>query len=62
MTDEEKLYQEYYQPDWLWSGGKAIKELHKNFYVEKKHQVMASKTSFLAGSYTTSTENRSSSL
>ena len=43
MTDEEKLYQEYYQPDWLWSGGKAIKELHKNFYVEKKHQVMASK-------------------
>ena len=29
MTDEEKLYQAYYQPDRLWTGGKAIKELHK---------------------------------
>ena len=29
MTDEEKLYQVYYQPDQLWTGGKAIKELHK---------------------------------
>ena len=29
MADEEKLYQAYYQPDCLWTGGKAIKELHK---------------------------------
>ena len=29
MTDEEKLYQAYYQPDCLWTGGKAIKELYK---------------------------------
>ena len=29
MTDEEKLYQVYYQPDRLWTGGKAIKELDK---------------------------------
>ena len=29
MTDEEKLYGAYYQPDRLWTGGKAIKELHK---------------------------------
>ena len=29
MTDEEKLYQAYHQPDRLWTGGKAIKELHK---------------------------------
>ena len=29
MTDEEKLNQAYYQPGCLWSGGKAIKELHK---------------------------------
>ena len=28
-TDEEKLYQAYYEPDGLWTGGKAIKELHK---------------------------------
>ena len=28
MTDEEKLYQAYYQPDRLWTGNKAIKELH----------------------------------
>ena len=28
-TDEEKLYQVYYQLDHLWTGGKAIKELHK---------------------------------
>ena len=29
MTDQEKLYQGYYEPDRLWTGGKAIKELHK---------------------------------
>ena len=29
MTYEEKLYQAYYQPDHLWTGGKAVKELHK---------------------------------
>ena len=29
MTDEEKLYQAYYEPDRLWASGKAIKELHK---------------------------------
>ena len=29
MTDKEKLYQAYYQPDCLWTGNKAIKELHK---------------------------------
>ena len=29
MTDEEKLYQAYYKPDHLRTGGKAIKELHK---------------------------------
>ena len=29
MTDKEKLYQAYYQTDRLWTGGKAIKELHK---------------------------------
>ena len=29
MTVKEKLYQAYYQPDCLWTGGKAIKELHK---------------------------------
>ena len=29
MTDEQKLYQAYYQPDQLWAGGKVIKEQHK---------------------------------
>ena len=29
MTDEENLYEEYYQPDRFWTDGKAIKELHK---------------------------------
>ena len=29
MTNKVKLYQAYYQPDRLWSAGKAIKELHK---------------------------------
>ena len=29
MTDKEEIYQAYYQPDHLWTGGKAIKELHK---------------------------------
>ena len=34
--DEEKLYQAYYQPDRLWAGGKAIKELHKITSMSKK--------------------------
>ena len=29
MTDEEKLYKAYYEPDCLWTGGKAIEALHK---------------------------------
>ena len=37
MTDEEKLYQAYYEPDRLWTGGKAIKELHKNTSRQKKN-------------------------
>ena len=36
MTDEEKLYGAYYQPDRLWTGGKAIKELHKIASMSKK--------------------------
>ena len=27
--DEEKLYEAYYGPDLLWTGGKAINKLHK---------------------------------
>ena len=34
--DEEKLYQAYYQSDCLWTGGKAIKELHKITSMSKK--------------------------
>ena len=36
MTDEEKLYQAYYQPDCLRTGNKAIKELHKITSMSKK--------------------------
>ena len=36
MTDEEKLYQAYYHPDHLWTGNKAIKELHKITSMSKK--------------------------
>ena len=39
MIDEEKLYQAYYQhyqPDRLWAGGKAIKELDKITSMSKK--------------------------
>ena len=36
MTDEEKLYGGYYQPDRLWTGGKVIKELHKNTSMSRK--------------------------
>ena len=36
MTDEEKLYQAYYQPDRFWTGGKAIKELNKTVSMSKK--------------------------
>ena len=35
-TNEEKLYQEYYQVDRVWTGGKAIKELiESHLYREK---------------------------
>ena len=34
--DQEKLYQAYYDPDELWTGGKAIKELHKIRSISKK--------------------------
>ena len=36
MTDEEKLYQAYYQPDHLWAGSKVIKELHKITSMSRK--------------------------
>ena len=36
MTDKEKLYQAYYQPDRLWAGGKPIKELYKIMSMSKK--------------------------
>ena len=36
MADEEKLYQAQYQPDRLWTGGKAIKELHKIMSMSRK--------------------------
>ena len=36
MTDEEKLYGAYYQADLLWTGGKAIKELHKITSMSRK--------------------------
>ena len=36
MTDEEKLYQAHYQPDHLWAGCKAIKELHKITSMSRK--------------------------
>ena len=36
MTDEEKLYQAYYEPDRLCTGGKAIKGLYKIKSMSKK--------------------------
>ena len=57
--DEEKLYQAYYQPDRLWAGGKAIKELHKITSMSKKrYQIMVIQTSPVAGSCTTSKGNK----
>ena len=62
MTDKEKLYQAYYEPDRLWTGGMAIKELQDYVYVEKRYQIMVNKTSTFTGSHTTSKRNKSSSL
>ena len=36
MTDEEKLYQAYCQPDCFWAGGKVIKELHEIMTMSRK--------------------------
>ena len=37
MVEEEKLYQAYYQPNHLWTGRKAIKEVHKITSISKKY-------------------------
>ena len=37
MTDKEKLYGAYYQPDRFWAVDKAIKELHKITSMSRKH-------------------------
>ena len=63
MTEKEKLYRAYYQPDSPWTGSKAIKELQKitsNF--EKRQQIMVNQTNTLASSYTSSKRNKSSTL
>ena len=36
MTDKEKLYGAYYQPDPLWTCGKTVKQLHKITPMSKK--------------------------
>ena len=36
MTDEERLYQAYSQPNCFWNGGKAIKELHQITSMSRK--------------------------
>ena len=36
MTSGGKLYQVYSQPERLWTGGKAIKELHKITSMSRK--------------------------
>ena len=36
MTEKEKLYGAYYQLDRLWTGGKAIKGLHKITSMSRK--------------------------
>ena len=36
MADKEKLYQLYYQHDRLWTGCKAVKELHKVTSMSRK--------------------------
>ena len=63
MTDEEKLYQAYYQPDHLSTGNKAIKELHKITSMSKKDiKSWLAKQALLASSYTSPKENKSFSL
>ena len=39
MTDEEKLYQAYHEPDRFWTGNKVIKELHKITFMQKKKDI-----------------------
>ena len=63
MTDEEKLYQAYYQPDRLWTGNKAIKELHKITSMSKKDiKSWLAKQALWQSPYTTPKRNKPSSL
>ena len=60
MADEDKLNQAYYEPYRLWTGNKAIKELHKITPMSKNYQIRVIKTSTWTSSYTTSKRNTSS--
>ena len=63
MTDEEKLYQPYYQTDRLWIGNKAIKELYKIMSQSKKDiKPWLAKQALWQSSYVTSKGNKSSLL
>ena len=54
MTDEERICGAYYEPDQIWTCGKAIKELRKIASMPKKsYQTMVSQASPMASSYTT---------
>ena len=55
----EKLSEEYYKPENLWVGRKAIKKLNENTGVskKKKNQILVSTTSVMASPYPTSKDN-----
>ena len=57
MTDEE-LNEVYYQSDHLRTGTKTMESCIKSRLYSKSCQVMVSKTSTLASSYTTASGNK----
>ena len=54
---DKKLNETYYQPDYLGTGSKAIKELKSRLY-QKRCQVMVSKVKVLASLYVTIQGNK----
>ena len=59
----EKLSEEYYKPEHLWVGRKAIKKLFQNTGISKKqNQISVSATNVIASSHSTSKRYRTSTL
>ena len=59
----EKLSEEYYNPEHLWVGRKAIKKIiRKHWNFKEQNKILVGSTNIMPGSYSTSKRYRTSTL